>query len=225
MPERVELGDVIIGLINSSLADTHTATVGRVVAVHDKTIDVQPVINRQVKGKSIRLPVFAEVPPIFLQGGGSFQAFPISIGDNCLLIFTERCFDSWYNGQNEVSPLEYRMHDYSDGFAIVGINPASESIMIPNVIQQTGDTNQDGNYTHQGKRTQTGDYDLTGDITHVGNVDLTGNFTQAGDMDIDGKLDVSGNITCADIIVNGVSFNSHVHGGVVAGGGNTGGPQ
>jgi len=225
MSQRLELRDVVVDLINTYLADTHTATIGRVIAVNSKTIDVQPVLNRQVKGESISLPVFSQVPPVFLQGGGSYHAFPIAKGDYCLLIITERCFDSWYNGQDGVSPVEYRMHDYSDGFAIVGINPASGAITIPSVIQETGDTNQDGDFTHQGDREQTGNYTITGNITQVGDVDLTGNLTQVGDMAIDGKLDVTGDITCNDIIVNGISFNSHVHGGVVSGGSNTGGPQ
>lgn len=219
MPERIDLGYLINESIKSSLADMHTATIGRVVAVHDKTIDVQPVLNRQIKGKSIRLPVFSQVPPVFLQGGGSYQAFPIAKGDYCMLIFMERCFDSWYNGQDEVSPLEYRMHDYSDGFAIVGINNIFSSISIPAVIQQTGDTNQDGNYTHQGNRIQTGNH------VQTGNFNLTGDMGIDGNLSVDGDIICTGEITCSDIIVDGVSFNSHVHGGVETGGGTTGVPQ
>ena len=78
MTISLSIRDVVSSIITDYLADTHTVTIGRVVAVHDKTIDIQPVLNRQVKGESIKLPVFANVPPVFLQGGGSYHAIPIA---------------------------------------------------------------------------------------------------------------------------------------------------
>jgi hypothetical protein len=232
MSDKKQLIDTIEFSIFEALANLHTATVAKVVAVAATTIDVQPVINRVVNGVSIKLPLFIEVPPLFLQGGGSYTAHPIAVGDYCLLILTERCFDRWYEGQDFQQPAEFRMHDYSDGIAIVGINPRAGALTIPIVIQQTGDTNQDGNYTHQGNRIQTGNYTITG------------NYTQTGDMQILGDVLVDGNIVCtgtisagnftglgggtmtstSDIVAQGVSLVNHIHGGVQTGGGNTGVP-
>jgi hypothetical protein len=232
MSDKKQLIDTIELSIFEALANLHTATVAKVVAVAATTIDVQPVINRVVNGVSIKLPLFIEVPPLFLQGGGSYTAHPIAVGDYCLLILTERCFDRWYEGQDFQQPAEFRMHDYSDGIAIVGINPRAGALTIPIVIQQTGDTNQDGDYTHQGNRIQTGNYTITG------------NYTQVGDMQILGDVLVDGNIVCtgtisagnftglgggtmtstSDIVAQGVSLVNHIHGGVQTGGGNTGVP-
>ncbi len=148
--------------IDNALANVHTATIARVTAVGAKTISCRPVINRVIDGETVELPEFIEVPPVFMQGGGSYTAYPIAVGDYCLLLFTERCYDRWYAGQDYQPPAELRMHDYSDGFALIGINPFASAITIPSVIQQTGDANLDGNITI------TGSLVVTGEITGNG---------------------------------------------------------
>ena len=167
MDEKRQLIDTINIALNNAMANLHTSTICKVMKVEENTIDVKPVINRVVDGVFFELTTFTKVPPLFMQGGASYTAHPISVGDYCLLVLTERCFDRWYSGQDFVSPAEFRMHDYSDGIAIVGLNNLAGAITIPSVIQQTGDTNQDGTYTHQGNMTQTGDYTL------IGNIDAT----------------------------------------------------
>lgn len=210
MSEKKQLIDTITIAIDAALSNIHTATIARVNAVGAKTITVQPVINRVVDGKSLVLTEFTEVIPLFMQGGASHTTYPITVGDYCLLILTERCFDRWYEGQDFQSPAEFRMHDYSDGIAIVGLNPRAGALTIPAVIQQTGDTNQDGNYTHQGNNTQTGNYDLTGDILQTGNITQTGDFGQTGNTTVSGlvtagNITTTGNIEAATISVGGQS--------------------
>lgn len=182
---KTTLTDVLNTAIKESLSNVHTTTLAKVTAVNATTINVLPVINRQVDGVSIQLPEFVEVPPIFLQGGSSYTAYPIAVDDYCLLLISERCFDRWYGGQDFVSPAEYRMHDYSDGFALVGINPLSSAITIPSTVKRVGDCTQDGNVVH------VGNYNLTGDLTVVGDITLT------GDMNITGNIICSGNIAAA----------------------------
>jgi len=205
MNEKLQLVDILNSAIDFALTNLHTATIAKVTGVQAKTISVQPVTNRVVNGQSIRLPEFIEVPPVFMQGGGSYTAHPIAVGDYCLLIFTERCFDRWYDGLDFQNPAEFRMHDYSDGLAIVGVNPMAGALTIPSVIQQTGDTNQDGNYTHQGNRTQIGDMTITGNLLVNGNITCTGN------------------ISSASATIGGIDFGTHTHPG--DSGGNTGVPQ
>jgi len=205
MKEKLRLTDIIADAIGEALSNLHTATIAKVTAVQAKTISVQPVINRVVDGKSITLPQFTKVPPLFLQGGGSYTAHPIAVGDYCLLILTERCFDRWYSGSDFQDPAEFRMHDYSDGIAIVGINPIAGALTIPSVIQQTGDTNQDGDHTHQG------------DTTQMGNLTITGN------LHVDGEITCTGKLTAASATIGGIDFGTHTHPG--DSGGTTGGPQ
>jgi hypothetical protein len=222
--ENKQLIDTLDIAILTALANVHTSTIAKVTAVSEKTIDVQPVINRIVKGESIALPVFSKVPPVFMQGGGSYTAHPITVGDYCLLILTERCFDGWYGGKDNQAPAELRMHDYSDGLAIVGVNPFSAAITIPQVIEQMGDGYQKGNweqigdYIHEGTRTQTGDHTITGNVTINGS--LTVNAGAGDTVVVNG---VTLEVVDGDVIVDGISSKTHTHPG--DSGGTTGEPN
>ena len=213
MPKKELVETIQIALANA-LANLHTATIAKVTAVHETTIDCQPVTSRVVDGVSIALPVFVDVPPVFMQGGPSYTAHPIAVGDYALLIFTERCFDRWYSGQDNQPPLEFRMHDYSDGLAIVGVLPQGSAITIPDVITQIGDTYQRGDYEHLGDMEQTGDTVINGSLTVV---QTGGDSTTMSGVTII--------VTSGDVIADGISLKNHTHGGVQTGTGSTGVPE
>jgi len=175
---KTQLTDLLNSVIREALSNVHTTTLAKVTAVNATTINVLPVINRYVNGVSIQLPEFVEVPPIFMQGGNSYTAYPIAVDDYCLLLISERCFDRWYDGQDFVNPAEFRMHDYSDGIALVGINPVSTAIPIPTTIQRVGD------------------YTQTGDVTHVGNYNITGNMIIDGDLEVTGDVNITKDVIC-----------------------------
>lgn len=171
--KKVELPDVMYDAILAALANTHTIVLARIEAVKAKTIDVRPVIQRVVDGQAIDLPLFPDVPPIFMQGGSSYDAHPIAAGNYCLLLINERCFDRWYAGDDGQPPLEFRMHDYSDGFALVGVNPASMAKTIPTTIERFGDSTVTGAWVHTGSYDLTGPLTVTGSTTTIGNTDST----------------------------------------------------
>jgi hypothetical protein len=200
------LYQVMQDALREMLGNLHTATVARVVKVNEKTLDVQPVINRVVDGESVKLPVFVEVPPVTLQGGGSYLAMPVSVGDYCLLVFTERCFDRWYQGKDEQPPAEMRMHDYSDGFAIVGVNPLQAAISLPSIIRIEGTVDA------------VGDWKIDGKLTVTGAIVCEDSISAGGDILADG--DVTGT-DC--LTVAGVSLGNHLH-PTTAPGANTGAP-
>lgn len=67
-------------------------------------------------------PVLAEVPVIVLGGGNSHITFPISQGDQCLILFNDFELDQWW-ASKEPRPSEFRReHDISDGIALVGVH-------------------------------------------------------------------------------------------------------
>lgn len=209
-----QLLETLYAAINEALANVHTATIGKVVAVGETTVSVKPVFARMVDGVPTQLPTFENVPPFFLRGGGSYTAHPITVGDYALLVFTERCFDAWYSGKDNQPPPDFRMHDYSDGFALCGISPLGGAIPIPGVVRRVGDSEVTGNYEHEG------DYVLTGNFTINGNLTVNGDAGGSGVVINNQSIQVnSGNIR-ADT----VSLKSHVHNGVQPGGGNTGNP-
>lgn len=165
--KKEELTDVLDTATKTALANTHTIVVGKITAVGATTIDVRPVIQRVVDGQNVTLPVFPSVPPVFLQGGESYDAHPIAVNDYCLLLVSERCFDRWYNGEDFMPPLELRMHDYSDCFALVGVNPSAAAKAIPTTIERNGDSTVTGAWVHAGS------YTLTGNLIVIGNTEST----------------------------------------------------
>ena len=195
--KKTELPDVLHDAVTTALANTHTILIARVVVVNAKTVDVQPVIQRVVDGKNISLPVFPSVPPVFLQGGASYDAHPITVGDYCLLLVSERCFDRWYAGNDGLPPLEPRMHDYSDCFALCGVNPASMAKTIPTTIERIGDSTVTGAWVHTGSYDLTGPLDVTGDVTVIGDSSVSGN-SEAGTYSIGGTAGWSGSFATGD---------------------------
>lgn len=77
----------------------------------------------------VNISLLHDVPIVFPAAGGFCVTFPMAAGDEVLVVFASRCIDSWWqNGGYQNKPMEFRMHDLSDGFAIPG--PKSQ----PNVI-------------------------------------------------------------------------------------------
>lgn len=185
MEKKVELTDVLNDASKTAMANMHTIVVAKVVTVGATTIDVKPVIQRVVRGEAVDLPVFPSVPPIFMSGGTSYDAHPIAEGDYCLLLVSERSFDRWYMGDDNVPPIEQRMHDYSDCFALVGIAPAAFAKTIPTTIERNGDSTVTGNWVHSG------DYTLTGLLRVIGDTSTTGN-TESGTYSVGGLPGWSG---------------------------------
>lgn len=90
-----------------------------------RTIVAQPTIMEVVNGDTgtstnIPLPLLQDVPVVFPAAGGFQITFPINIGDECLIIFADRCIDGWWQNSGIQVQQDVRLHDLSDGFAIFG---------------------------------------------------------------------------------------------------------
>lgn len=66
------------------------------------------------------IPLLLDVPIFFPNGGGYTLTFPVVKGDECLVVFSSRCIDQWWDKGGVQPQHELRMHDLSDGFAFVG---------------------------------------------------------------------------------------------------------
>jgi hypothetical protein len=117
-------------------ANTWTAMPGVVQSVNLAlmTVEVQIAIKGEITDEnenvqSVNYPLLLDVPIVFPSAGGFTLTMPITVGDEVLVIFASRCIDAWWQagGVNNV-PMEARMHDLSDAFAMPG--PKSK----PNVI-------------------------------------------------------------------------------------------
>ena len=105
-----------------------------------QTIDCQPTIQGVITQSGadgleietpVNLPLLINVPLMFPSGGGYVLTFPVAQGDEVLVVFGSRCIDSWWQS-GEIGPqMEARMHDLSDGFAILA--PKSVPNAIPSI--------------------------------------------------------------------------------------------
>lgn len=89
------------------------------------TVSVQPAVKGQMRGQDgkttqINLPLLVDVPVVFPRGGGFTLTFPVAAGDECLLVFSSRCIDGWWQEGGSQPALDQRMHDLSDAFALIG---------------------------------------------------------------------------------------------------------
>lgn len=89
------------------------------------TCQVQPAIKipvRLLDGtiESVALPLLVDCPVQFPSGGNCSLTFPVAPGDECLVVFASRCIDGWWQSGGVQEQAELRMHDLSDGFALLG---------------------------------------------------------------------------------------------------------
>lgn len=78
---------------------------------------VQPSVARQ---NSAADPTVPDVPILFPTFGDGRITWPVSEGDPCLLIFSDRSLDEWdrAGGGGAVEPVDNRTHDITDAVAI-----------------------------------------------------------------------------------------------------------
>ncbi|WP_334469258.1 Gp138 family membrane-puncturing spike protein [Arsenophonus sp. PmNCSU2021_1] len=97
------------------------------------TCVVQPAIkgaltDSQGQVQSVNLPLLVDVPVIFPRGGGVTMTFPIKSGDECLVVFADRCIDFWWQNGVIQEAIDPRQHDLSDAFAFIGVQSQKQKI-------------------------------------------------------------------------------------------------
>ncbi|CAI2418115.1 phage baseplate assembly protein V [Serratia liquefaciens] len=220
------------GIIQSFDADAVTATIQPSVKVPIRQADGSVV--------SVALPLLVDVPVYFPRGGGVTLTFPITEGDECLVIFADRCIDYWWQNGGVQEPVDPRQHHLADAFALVG--PQSQAKKISGISTSAAQLRTDdgaafieldpGSHavtvTTPGKLTasaQSGTEINSPEIVLNGNVTINGNLSQ-GMGEGGGNATMHGPVTVTnDVTAGGISLQTHKHGGVETGGGQTGGPQ
>ena len=145
----------LLNTIMNERKDVWTALPG-VITSFDKstlTCNVQPTIQAKVTDRSTdtttweNLPELLDCPVFYPSGGGFTLTFPIKEGDECLVVFSSRCIDSWWD-QGGVQPQGImRMHDLSDGIVFCGIRSKPRATI--DVMPSASLISDDGNtYIH-----------------------------------------------------------------------------
>ena len=203
--------------MEGALANVWTALPAVVTAVNmtAQTVSCQPMIKGTQTAKDgtqsqVSMPLLVDVPICWPKAAGFAVTLPVEAGDEVLVVFASRCIDGWWQSGGEQSAVEDRMHDLSDGFAIFA--PTSQAKKLANVQTDGIEIRNEARTTYL-KVTETDIYAKFANFYMDGNIIHTGNQTSSGT--ITGTTDVIG---------DGVSLSTHVHGGVTIGPSHTGQP-
>ncbi|PQH29072.1 Gp138 family membrane-puncturing spike protein [Raoultella ornithinolytica] len=149
---------------------------------------------------SVSLPLLVDVPVVFPRGGGCTLTFPVTAGDECLVIFADRCIDFWWQSGGIQEPVDGRMHDLSDAFCIVG--PQSQAKKISGISTSAVELRSDDGSAKLSLNPASGAISGT----------APGGFNLNGLQILpDGRLQ----------LVDGSIVDKHTHGGVAPGGSDT----
>lgn len=175
------------------------------------TVTVQPAVQGKItdqmgKASNVNLPLLVDVPVVFPHGGGYSLTFPVLAGDECLVVFTSRCMDGWWQDGGVQPALDRRMHDLSDGMAILG--PWSQKRKLANVSTGATQLRSDDGATLIGL--------WSGKVT----VQAASVILDSPEVHCTGKLSAAGDVTAGT-----VSVMTHVHTGVQTGSGISGPPK
>ena len=219
--------------LESQQAQIWTALPGIVsgVDLDKQTVSVQPSVQGSVSDaqgnvSNVNLPVLVDVPIVWPRAGGFALTFPIKAGDEVLVVFSSRCIDAWWQSGGVGVAAEARMHDLSDGFAVLA--PTSQSKKLSNVSSSNVQLRDEAGTTYVeiapgGKIKLLGatSIDLNAPTINIAgsNININGTTTQTGAMTMTGQVTQTGGMS-----IGGVTFGSHKHTGVQTGGGTSGGP-
>ena len=160
--------------IQSNINNVHTALPGKITAIDiaKACVSVQPYGKFLANlGKKMTYPVLTEVPLVFpmstsVQAG---IAFPVSVGDDCLVIISEVELDEFLSGSESEGSLKF---DLSSAIAIPGLAKAgnqmfSEAMNGRSVVIKNGGTTLS---------ISGGTVSIQGNLSVNGNISCTGSF-------------------------------------------------
>lgn len=217
--------------VESARAKVMTALPGIIQSIDmtAMTCVVQPAIQgsfRDREGKLIEadLPLLLDCPVQFPGGGGCTLTFPVEAGDECLVVYSSRCIDSWWQSGGVQPPASHRMLDRSDGFAFLGFR--SQPRVLKNVSTSAAQLRADDGSTFVEVQpggavviTAPSGLTINANVKVNGNVEVTGNVSAEGDVSAKGNVTADGDVMAGDI-----TLKTHKHAGVTQGGDNSGTP-
>ncbi len=191
---KKEINCAKVGVIQSFDADLQEVTVK---VAQQQVTSLKPDGTRTLA----EYPLLLRVPVLFPAGGGFTLTFPIAAGDECLVVFNDRQIDNWLTSGSGLPPSIGRVHDLSDGIAIVGMrsNPRALEDVSTDSVQLRSD---DG-----------------GTLVEVAGGGVVRVVAPTKVRMETPLLEVTG-----DVVAGTISLQHHVHDGVMPGGGDTGEP-
>lgn len=222
-------------LFDQQMKRINTAIPGVITAFNpdNQTCSVTPAIRARTFVNNVQedidLPELHLVPLVFpfATVSGMALTLPVNAGDSCLLVFSQRCIDNWWQQGGVQSPenwvtdkgavLGARHHDLNDGFAILCGGP------LPSVL---GSWCSDGIEIRNRARTvrmtvRDSGVEVDGPVTFLEDVEFKKTVTVNEGSTLSGPVHLGSTL----ITATDVDLTTHKHGGVQTGSGATGVPQ
>lgn len=113
-----------IGTLQSFNSSNQTAT----ATINYKKTFFLPDSQGIYQPTLVDYPLLMDCPVICLGGGTSSLTFPITQGDECLVLFNDRSIDNWFQGGAGSAVSTPRLHSFSDGIILVGLRSSAHVI-------------------------------------------------------------------------------------------------
>lgn len=241
MDPRERYGDrleAVRAALDARQAEIHTGFPG-IVQSFDATkltAVIQPAIKYQVRDQSgvlnwVALPLLLDCPVHFPSGGGFTLTFPLAEGDEVYVALAERCIDAWWQSGGVQPQAEFRMHDLSDGFCFPKV--WSQAKKISSVSTATTQLRSDDGSTYVEV--------AGGQVVNVvaptkivlkspvvevdGSITVLNSYGASQPCQVTGSIQATGNVIAGAGGADQVGLQTHDHGGVTTGAGNTGAPN
>ena len=208
------------------------------VNLEAQTVEVKLALQGKVLGSTgeaewVNYPILPDVPIIFPRAGGFALTFPVKVGDECLVIFADRCIDAWWQSGGVQKPMDERLHDLSDAFALFGVT--SQPRRLPSVASDAVELRDEKRANFISLKAGTLDINIVGATTVKcdsatvsassttvncpsntinGNLTVSGLITGQGGLSISGGsgASVTGSLTTTgDVTAGGISLQGHTH--------------
>ena len=107
------------GIVSSFDADEQTVSVK--LALRELILTPKKEHNMIIpRPEWVEVIELQKVPICIPRAGGFSLTLPVSVGDECLVVFADACYDAWWQSGDVQNQIDKRRHDLWDGFAIIG---------------------------------------------------------------------------------------------------------
>lgn len=209
LQQNKDLYMLLESFMQNVLDTLNCCKIGKVIAVdsENQTVDCEIMEKKTVPQKGgeriVEYPELLKVPFVVVGGGQSYLSFPVSIGDEVVLLFNDFDFARWNETGEAQPPLFSRKHDLSDGIAIVGLRNVNR--LIQNYSQFVKLLYKDDN-GESSIEVKTDSVDITTETVNASkDVAIVGNTTIGGTADVTGNITGSANIDGATFSTGGTA--------------------
>ena len=108
---------------NNAMMDVRVSMPARIVSFNPATKTASVEIGlKMVNADDTQsdYPPLVDCPCLFTRGGGFHLVHPYKVGDKGIVLFSDRCFDGWFQAGQVAPPMDFRVHSMSDAYFIGG---------------------------------------------------------------------------------------------------------